>query len=112
LGNTVSAYLDAKMAASSKPAYPRDWRRLAWTGGICFAAGFAVFTISCRSAASSARRPSPRCRPWRGAHRAAGGGFFMFVFRTQALQLHNLRIRVALDKMSQGLCRSSRSAAA
>jgi hypothetical protein len=28
----------------------------------------------------------------------------MFVFRTQALQLHNLRIRVALDNMSQGLC--------
>jgi methyl-accepting chemotaxis protein len=80
------------MPASSQPARPRDWR-LPATGGVCFAAGFAVFHYIV-----------PLGGFFGAALVAMAAMAFAFFFRAQALQLHNLRIRVALDNMSQGLC--------
>jgi methyl-accepting chemotaxis protein len=96
----VSADPDAKMAAKSRPAIPRDWRLVAAIGAACFAVSFAFFHYDVAPAAS-----------WLGladgpaaALTALAAMAAAILIRAQGLRAHNQRMRVALDNMSQGLC--------
>src|ERR1041385_2118817 len=81
------------MATSSRPAIPREWRLPAAVGVAGFTASLAAFTYLTPGMGSSAAALAAAV-----AVAAAGA------MRAQALRVHNQRMRVALDNMSQGLC--------
>jgi methyl-accepting chemotaxis protein len=90
--------------ASSAPATARDWRLVALTGCICLPACFALFHYALPAGAWVAAAPE-----------LVVSGFFAVLatmlamalagaFVARRMQVHNRRMRVALDNMSQGLC--------
>jgi methyl-accepting chemotaxis protein len=89
----VSADPDAKMALSSRPAIPRDWRLVAAFGAVGFAATFAA-----------SHYLAPTAGVGTAALVAIAAMATTIAVRAQALRTHNVRMRVALDNMSQGLC--------
>jgi len=99
----VSADPDAKMAAKSRPAIPRDWRLVAAIGCACFAGSFALFhyVVPVGGFIGAASAPAA---VFAAALTSVVGMTIAIVVRGQALQVRNLRMRVALDNMSQGLC--------
>ncbi len=95
----MSADPDAKMAAKSRSAIPRDWRLVAAIGAACFAVSFAFFHYVAPAG------------PWIGLANGSAAALTALaamaaaiLSRVQGLQAHNQRMRVALDNMSQGLC--------
>ncbi|MEJ2374138.1 MAG: PAS-domain containing protein [Pseudolabrys sp.] len=82
--------------AFSAPAAPRDWRYLALIAGACFPAVFLLLHYA---------------TPGGGAPLSAFGAALLSaliatsvtLFRIRSLQLHNRRMRVVADHMSQGL---------
>ena len=89
----MTTYPDAKMAAASRSAIPRDWRLVALIGAACFLAGFGVLDLVIPAGALA------------GAALLAVAAMAMTMFvRARTWQLQNQRMRVALDNMSQGLC--------
>ena len=91
------------MAASSQSARPREWRLLA-TGGACFAASWPVFHYLVPLGGWIGSAPEPALSAFGAVLVALAAMAAAAVFRAQTLQVHNLRMRVALDNMSQGLC--------
>ncbi len=91
------------MAASSQSARPREWRLLA-IGGACFAASWPVFHYLVPLGGWIGSAPEPALSAFGAALLALAAMAAAAVFRAQTLQVHNLRMRVALDNMSQGLC--------
>jgi methyl-accepting chemotaxis protein len=90
--------------AFSLTAAWRDWRVVALSGGICFAASFALF-----DAVSPFGAWAPAASPVTLATAAAALVSMLAMALAAALlarrtQVHNRRMRVALDNMSQGLC--------
>ena len=90
---------DAKMAAKSRPAIPRDWRLVAATGCAGFAVSLALFHYVTPAASWLGLANGPAAALTAVAAMAAA-----ILIRAQGLQAHNQRMRVALDNMSQGLC--------
>ena len=90
---------DAKMAALSRPAIPRDWRLVAAIGCAGFAVSFALFHYVAPFGAWIGLANGPAA-----ALTAVAAMAVAILIRAQGLQAHNQRMRVALDNMSQGLC--------
>ena len=82
--------------AFSATALPRDWRFVAVIAGVCFAPGLVLFHY----AVPSAGLTSGFAAAVLAVLIVAGTA----LYRIQRLQVHNQRMRVALDNMSQGLC--------
>jgi methyl-accepting chemotaxis protein len=104
LGNTVPADPDAKMAASSRPPILRDWRLVASTGCVCFPVSFALFHYAVPVTDFIGAASEPVAAGIAAALVSLVAMAAAVMVRAQALQVHNLRMRVALDNMSQGLC--------
>ncbi len=99
----MSADPDAKMAASSRPAIPRDWRLVALIGCVCFLGSFALFLYGAPVGHWIAMADGPAAM-FAAALIAVAAMTITMTVRARALQVHNQRMRVALDNMSQGLC--------
>jgi methyl-accepting chemotaxis protein len=104
LGNTVAADPDAKMAASSRPAILRDWRLVASIGCVCFPVSFALFHYVVPVNGFIGAASEPVASGIAAALTSLVVIAAAVMIRAQALRVHNLRMRVALDNMSQGLC--------
>jgi methyl-accepting chemotaxis protein len=109
LGNTVARYPDANMASAPRPAIPRDWRLFTSIGLASFLAGYAVFSFIVPVGALIGAAAEPA-----RATIAAGALAMLAVaaavlVRGRTLHVHNRRMRVALDNMSQGLCMFDRN---
>ena len=99
----MSADPDAKMAAIPRPAIPRDWRLVALIGCVCFLGGFVLFLYGVPVGRWTAMADGPAATVAAALSAVAAMTITMTV-RARALQVHNQRMRVALDNMSQGLC--------
>ena len=96
---------DANMAEPSPaPAIPRDRRLPVLIGAVCFPASFALFSYVVPTAAfissASVLAVSLFCAGITSMLAMAVAA----VVLNRGLQIHNARMRVALDNMSQGLC--------
>ena len=80
--------------AVSAPATPRDWRFVAAIAGACVVV-YLLFRYAVPAGSLSA---------FGAAVAVALVAGLAAAFRIQRLRVHNLRMRVALDNMSQGLC--------
>jgi methyl-accepting chemotaxis protein len=80
---------------SAAPAIPRDWRLPALIGAACFAVSFTLFAIVLPVLAVAAI-----CAGLTSLLAMALAAMGL----ARGLQVHNARMRVALDNMSQGLC--------
>jgi methyl-accepting chemotaxis protein len=89
---------------SSTPATARDWWWIALAGGICFAVGFALFETIVPVGAFLASAPAPMVSAVLAGVVAALTMAGVGVILDRRLRLHNRRMRVALNNMSQGLC--------
>jgi methyl-accepting chemotaxis protein len=89
---------------SAAPAIPRDWRLPVLIGTVCFPLGFALFSYVVPAAAfipsASALAVSLFCAGLTSVLAMA----LAALFQVQRVRIHNHRMRVALDNMSQGLC--------
>ncbi|HZT27087.1 MAG TPA: PAS-domain containing protein [Pseudolabrys sp.] len=85
------------MTAFRRAEIPRDWRLFAAAGAGSFVPVFALLHY----ALPADIRPSAVVA---GLLTAAAALVIALLFRARALQVHNRRVRVALDNMSQGLC--------
>jgi methyl-accepting chemotaxis protein len=79
-------------------AVPRDWRLIALAGAVCFAATYALFGFALPAAAAPAQ-PLTMAALVAGLAMLAAGALLL-----NDLRVHNRRMRIALDNMSQGLC--------
>ncbi len=87
---------DVNMAESSaSPAIPRDWRLPVLIGAACYAVSFALFAIVVPAIAVAA--------VYAGLAALLAMALAAMIL-ARGLQVHNARMRVALDNMSQGLC--------
>ena len=94
--------------ASSARNVPRDWRRVALVGAVCFALAFApLYFLLPAGAVMAASKPVAS---------VVGAGFaallamaVTLILLTGRLRAHNRRMRIALNNMSQGLCMFDRN---
>jgi len=91
------------MAALSRPAIPRDWRLVASIGCVGFFASFALFHYAVPVGRWIGLASGPAA-VFAAAMTAVVAMAAVIAVRAQALRMQNLRMRVALDNMSQGLC--------
>ncbi len=82
----------------------RDWRLIALTGIGCFPASYLVFHYLLPLRDWVASVPEPLTSGFFAVIASIVVMTFVAVFLAQELQVDNLRIHVALDNMSQGLC--------
>ena len=105
LGNTVRAYLGANMVEStSAHATARDWRMVMVAGTTSFAVGYILLHFVLPVGAWVTSVPEPMVSAF-----AAGLVAILAMAATVAvlarkLHVYNLRMRVAINNMSQGLC--------
>jgi methyl-accepting chemotaxis protein len=89
---------------SATPAFPRDWRLPLLIGAVCFPASFALFSYVVPVAAFFPSAPalavSFSCAVLASVLAMALAAMFL----ARRLQVHNARMHLALDNMSQGLC--------
>jgi methyl-accepting chemotaxis protein len=96
---------DANMAEpSTPPTIPRDWRLLLLIGALCFAASLVLFTTVLPVGALMASAPARAVALFCAGLTAVLAMAFAALFLVRRLRVHNQRMRVALDNMSQGLC--------
>jgi methyl-accepting chemotaxis protein len=88
------------MMAFSSATLARDWRFIALIAGVCFPVGFMLFHYAVPAGLLSSAPIAAFGAALLAVLAAAGAA----VFRIRRLQVHNQRMRVALDNMSQGLC--------
>ena len=86
--------------AYSARSLPRDWRFVAAIAGACFPVAFVLFHYAVPAGWLSSAPVSAFGAALLAVLAAAGAA----LFRIQRLRVHNRRMRVALDNMSQGLC--------
>ena len=94
---------------SSTPATARDWRWIALIGCACFPASFALFHYALPVGAWVASTPELVASVFLAALASLLAMLLVAGFVTRGLQVHNLRMRVALNNMSQGLCMFDRN---
>ncbi len=96
---------DANMAEpSSAPAIPRAWRLAVLIGAVCFAASFALFSYVVPVAALFPSAPALAVSFFCAVLASVLAMALAAMVLARGLQVHNERMRVALDNMSQGLC--------
>src|SRR6185437_2064052 len=103
LGNTVKAYLDANMAEyTSAHVFACLWRLAVLVGAASFAACYALFRLVLPVGAWSA---AVQLNPASLFIAILGGIFAMALtigWRARKLRIDNLRMRIAINNMSQG----------
>jgi methyl-accepting chemotaxis protein len=88
------------MMALSARSLPRDWRFVAVIAGVCFPVAFLLLHY----AMPAGRLSSAPLSAFGAGIVATLAAVVAALFCIQRLRLHNQRMRVALDNMSQGLC--------
>jgi methyl-accepting chemotaxis protein len=100
---------DAKMAAASRTAIPRDWRLFALICLVCFPASYALFQYVAPVGNLIGAAGDPSLSVAAAAMVSVVVTVAAVIVRGRSLQVYNQRIRVALDNMSQGLCMFDRN---
>ena len=101
----MRTYLDAKMGESaSAHATARDWRMVVLTGSASFAVSFALFHYVLPIGAWVASAPEPVVSWFFAAVVALVTMAVTTVLLAHKLRQDSLRMRVAINNMSQGLC--------
>ncbi len=101
----MRAYLDANMAEqTSAHATARDWRRVILIGGISFAVSYPLFHFVLPVGAWVSAAPESIVSLFFAAIIAMLAMAIAAAFLARKLRLDNLRMRVAINNMSQGLC--------
>jgi len=95
--------------ASSAPAPARHWRWVALTGCILFPASLTLFRTVVPVGAWVTSAPELVVSVFFAALATALGMALAGFFLARRMQGHNLRMRVALNNMSQGLCMFDRN---
>ena len=92
--------------AKAQPALAtwRNWRLLALIGLAVFASSFALFHYALPVGAWVTSTPEPVASALLAGLTGMLAMVLAAVFATQELQVRNVRMRVALDNMSMGLC--------
>jgi methyl-accepting chemotaxis protein len=85
-------------------ANSRDWRPVSLAGTGCFLAAFAIIHYLLPAGGYSAAAPDPVVSALYAGIAAAAGVGLTGIFLTQHMQLHNVRIRAALNNITHGLC--------
>jgi methyl-accepting chemotaxis protein len=89
---------------SSSSATARDWRWIALIGCACFPASFALFHYALPVGTWVASTPELVASAFLAGLASLLTMLLAAVFVTQELRAHNVRMRVAINNMSQGLC--------
>jgi methyl-accepting chemotaxis protein len=89
---------------SATPAIPRDWRLPLLIGAACFPVSFALFTYIVPVSALMASAPALAVSLFCAGLVSVLAMALAALFLVRRLHVHNQRMRVALDNMSQGLC--------
>jgi len=101
----VRTYLDANMVEqTSAHATARDWRRVILIGGISFAVSYPLLHFVLPVGAWVSAAPEPIVSFFLAAIIAMLAMAIAAAFLARKLRLDNLRMRVAINNMSQGLC--------
>jgi methyl-accepting chemotaxis protein len=95
--------------ANYAPATARDRRLVALTGGLCFVLSFALFHYVLPVATWVASAPELLASAFFAAMVTALAMALAEAFLTQRMHMQNVRMRVALNNMSQGLCMFDRN---
>ncbi len=90
--------------SSSAPATARDWRLVALIGCAFFPASFALFYYGLPVGAWVASAPELLVSAFFAGLTTVLAMLFAGIVLTRRMQVHNLRMRVAINNMSQGLC--------
>ena len=88
----------------SSPATARDWRWIALIGCACFPASFALFHYALPIGTWVMSTPELMASVFLAGLASLLAMLLAAVFITRELQVHNVRMRVAINNMSQGLC--------
>jgi methyl-accepting chemotaxis protein len=94
---------------SSAAAVTRDWRSVALIGGACFPASFALFHYVVPVGAWVPAAPELLASALFAGLATTLAMVLTGVVLAQRLQVHNRRMHVALNNMSQGLCMFDRN---
>jgi methyl-accepting chemotaxis protein len=89
---------------SSSPATARDWRWMALIGCACFPASFALFHYALPVGTWATSTPELAASVFLAGMASLLAMLLAAGFITRGLQVHNVRMRVAINNMSQGLC--------
>jgi methyl-accepting chemotaxis protein len=89
---------------SAAPAISRNWRLLLLIGAVCFPAGFVLFHYVVPVGAVIGSAPALVASLFCGGLASVLAMALTAIFLTRRLQVHNARMSVALNNMSQGLC--------
>ena len=81
-----------------------DWRVVALIGGVCFPAGFLLFHFAVPAGVWAAGAPEYMVSAFFAALTTALAMLLAGIALTRRTQVNNLRMRVAINNMSQGLC--------
>ncbi len=92
------------MAAASVPEIPRDWRLVALIGCVCFPASFALFHFVVPLGAWVAAAPELLVSALCAGLTTVLAMLIAGILITRRMQIDNIRMRVAINNMSQGLC--------
>jgi methyl-accepting chemotaxis protein len=87
---------------------PRDWRRVALAGAVCFAVSYVAMRLLAPPGAVM-DMPTPLASLLVASLAALTATAAALVVLMQRLRVHNRRMRVALNNMSQGLCMFDRN---
>jgi len=95
--------------ASSAPATARDWRLVALTGGICFAVSMLLFNTALPLGARTGAGQSLTLSVITAALTGMLAMTLAVATLAHRMRARNLRMHVALNNMSQGLCMFDRN---
>ncbi len=95
--------------ASSAAETSRDWRIVALVGGTCLPASFALFHFAVPLGAWVTAAPEPLVATFCALLTTVLAMVFAAFVIAQQMQIDNIRMRVAINNMSQGLCMFDRN---
>ncbi len=95
--------------ASSAAEISRDWRFVALIGCVCFPASFALFHYAVPLGAWVAAAPELLVAAFGAGLTTVLAMLFAGIVVTRRMQVDNMRMRVAINNMSQGLCMFDRN---
>ena len=95
--------------ASPAAEISRDLRFVALTGAVCFPASFLLFHYAVPLGAWVAATPEPLVAAFGAGLTTVLAMLFAGLVVTQRMQIDNVRMRIAINNMSQGLCMFDRN---
>jgi methyl-accepting chemotaxis protein len=100
----VPADPGTSMAEASTSEISRDWRLVALIGGVCFPASFALFHYAVPLGAWVAAGPELLVSAFGAGLTTVLAMLIAGIVITRRMRIDNMRMRVAINNMSQGLC--------